>query len=432
MRRTDAMAARLPQLYRDGELIRGSAAGRAGGVLELPAVQLEVLGEEEVEVQIAHWFNTARTLDEAAALAALLDFVPESWQTLPLFRTWVTSMRDSMLQDGAVTVRGLEDFVEEYTRGFQSATRIAAVPRIDTWSSSPSDSTAALIENPLLKRDQRVPQTGGIEPLFQFQVMQKGLDEPFASFLLRGLASGPEYVPVLVNVTTGQGLVFKSPVPVGSRLWLMADSKGGVIANLEGTDVSSRLFSVGDISPGTPWEGGQVKQPAQAIKLARGANDLWFFPLAHYDALGLDRFLFALPDLLMQQGRWDQSRFDQSLFYQDPAMLLHVLWQETQPAKVSIQLPAGLMLSAAGRLTQAIADRTQLESSLTTGVQKLKAAGVDAAVELRAFHEEQRQREFLRMVLPLVVRENGPVGADRLPDAGGVFEVTTFEGSTFR
>jgi len=432
MGRTDSMAARLPQLYRDGELLRGSVTGHTGGVLDLPAVQLEVLGEEEVEVQIAHWFGTARSLGEAAALAALLDFEPESWQTLPLFRTWVNSMRDSMLLDGAVTIRGLEVFVEEYSRGFQSATGIAAVPQIDSWSPVPSINDAALIENPLLKRDQRVPQTGGIEPLLQFQVLQKGLDESFASFLLNGLALGPEYVPVIVNVTTGQGLVFKSPVPVGGRLWLMADSDGGMTANLEGTDATANLFSVSDVSPGNPWGGNQAKQPAQAIRLARGANDLWFFPLAHYDALGLDRFLFSLPDLLTQQGRWDQSRFDHALFYQEPAMLLHVLWQETQPAKVEIQLPAGAMLSAAGRFIPALAARTELESSLAEGVGKLKAAGVETSVELLAFREEQRQREFLRTILPLTVRERGPVGEDKLPDAGGVFEVTAFEGSTFR
>jgi hypothetical protein len=35
-------------------------------------------------------------------------------------------------------------------------------------------------------------------------------------------------------------------------------------------------------------------------------------------------------------------------------------------------------------------------------------------------------------VLPLVVREPGPTGADRLPDAGGLWEVTDFDESTFR
>jgi hypothetical protein len=99
---------------------------------------------------------------------------------------------------------------------------------------------------------------------------------------------------------------------------------------------------------------------------------------------------------------------------------------------VSIQLPAGLMLSLTGRLDEAVADRSRLETSLTQGVRKLKAVGVDAGVELRAFQERQRQMDFLRMVLPITVTERGPVGADRLPDAGGVFEVTTFEGSTFR
>ncbi len=432
MGRTDSMAARLPQLYRDGELIRGSRSGRSGGVLDLPAVQLEVLGEEEVEVQVAHWFGAARSLKEAAALAALLDFEPEEWQTLPLFRAWVNSMRDSMLLDGAVTVRGLQRFVEEYSQGFQSASGIAAFPRIDDWSTEPSLRTAAFLENPSRDRAQRVPQTGGTEPLQQFQVVQQGLTETFASFLLTGLASGPEYVPVIVNVTTGQGVVFRKPVPIGSRLWLTAAGDGAMTANLEGTDATGDLFSVAGVQPGIPWEGSQVKQPPEAIRLARGANDLWFFPLAHYDALGLDRFLYALPDLLLQQGRWDQSRFDHSLFYQEPAILLDALWRERAPATVRIQLPAGTMLSAAGRAEQALAARSELENSLNEGVRKLKATGVDASVELCPFREEQPQRDFLRGVLPRTVRERGPVGADQLPDAGGIFEVTTFEGSTFR
>ena len=57
---------------------------------------------------------------------------------------------------------------------------------------------------------------------------------------------------------------------------------------------------------------------------------------------------------------------------------------------------------------------------------------METSVELLAFREEQRQREFLRTVLPFTVQERGPVGEDKFPDAGGVFEVTAFEGSTFR
>jgi len=36
------------------------------------------------------------------------------------------------------------------------------------------------------------------------------------------------------------------------------------------------------------------------------------------------------------------------------------------------------------------------------------------------------------MVLPLVHREVASMGADRLPDAGALFDVTSFDDSTFR
>ena len=432
MQRVDAMADRLPHLYRDGELIRGSQSGHTGGILGVPAVQMEIVGEDAIEVQIAHWFRTARTLQEAAGLADLLDFAPEDWQTLQLFRTWVETMRDAMLKDGAVTVRGLQNFVEAYTAGFQAATGIGAVPRIDVWSTSRSPEAAAFIENPAKQSTLRVPVSGATEPLYQFTVVQRGLDVSQGSFLLTGLATGPEHVPVLVNVTTGEALIFRDVLPAGQRLWLLATASAGVVASLEGIDVSEKVFSVSGVIPGVPWPQGQVQHPARAMTLERGENELWFLPLAHYDARGLDRFLFFLADLAMRQGRFEQSMFDQALFYQEPALVITAFWLENQPAKVEIELPAGCLLSRSGRLTAAIADRSRLEVSLNEGVGALRAAGVDAEVRLMPFADAQRQRDALRLVMPFIVRERGPSGADRLPDAGGVFEVTTFNDSTWR
>ena len=112
MSRVDAMADRLPHLFRDGALVRGAASAHTGGVLGVPAVQLEVVDEDALEVHLAHWFGTARGFDEAAGLAAVLDIPPEPWHTLALFRAWLDSLRDSMLNEGAVSVRGLQQFVE--------------------------------------------------------------------------------------------------------------------------------------------------------------------------------------------------------------------------------------------------------------------------------------------------------------------------------
>ena len=432
MGRIDTMANRLPQLYRDGALIRGSVSDTAGGLLGVPAVQMEIVDDDARDIQIAHWFDTARRLDEAAALAMLLDFVYDPWQTLPLFRAWVHAIRSAMLTEGAVTVRGLQVFVEEYTQRFQAATRIGAVTRIGQWSMLPSTNLPAFIENPERRIYERVPGSGDSEPLCQFEIVNKGLDETHAAFLLTGLADGPEYVPLLANVTSGQALVFLAPVPPGARLWITPTDDGGLRAMLESTDMSDRLYSVTSLTPGTPWENSAVQRPAHAITLKRGANGLWFFPLAHYDALGLDRFLLSLPDLLLQQGRYDRSSFDHALLYQAAALIVRVSWLETQPASFEVALPAGTLLSPRDRLDRALEDRDRLERSLNDGVSKLRACGVASRVALRPFTDFQRQMDFLQGVLPITHRENAPTGADRLPDAGGIFEVTSYEESTYR
>lgn len=429
MGRLDDMAARLPQLYRDGELIRGAPAAD-GGVLGVPAVQLEIVEEDAREIQLAHFFDAARNLDEAAALAAVLDIAPEPWQTLPLFRAWVHALRDAMLEHGAVTVRGIQRFVDDYAAGFQSATRIRAA-RSGSWSKTRSNSLPALIENPRRVRWARVPGSAGTEPLTKFEVDNAGLDESVANFLLTGTSDGPEYVPVLVNVTTQQALVFLGKVPVGARLWL--DVQGDQLrARLEADDVSTQLYSVSNVVPGTAWQTSAAERPARPLRLARGTNQLWFLPLAHYDALGLDRFLSALPDLLLQQGRFDSSQFDRALFHQPGALTAFVGWLETQPARFDVELPAGTFVGPAARSGEALELRATLERALDDGVARLRAAGVASSVRLRDFSEAQPQRDRLRLVLPLTHRELGPSGADRLPDMGGVFEVTTYEESTYR
>jgi hypothetical protein len=190
--------------------------------------------------------------------------------------------------------------------------------------------------------------------------------------------------------------------------------------------------SVSGVTPGTPWEQAQVRQPALPITLARGRNDLWFLPVAHYDALGLDRFLLALADIALMQGRYDHTAFDQAVFYQDPAAIFRVSWVETQPAAFRIELPGGTLLNSAGRTQNALQSRDDLGFSLDLAVKKLKAAGVASSVVLEPFQEVQPQTDYLQAVLPVKVRDVGVVGADQMPDKGGLFGVTEFDQSTFR
>ena len=426
------MLSRLPILYRDGALV--------ADVLSIPGLGLEILGEDAVEVQRAHWFDSALALEQVARLAAVLDIPAESWQNLAEYRAWVHALRDAMLQQGAVTIEAIQNFVVQYARAYQAAANILATPQLEDWAypdtgdgtTIPDVRKPLFIENPAVRRFQRIPDLGGIEPLWQFSVENKGLDPAFLDMLMVGLCSGPESVPVLVNLTTGEALLFLGNVPPGQRLWIDGQPDGNVRAHLERQDVTAALRSVTGVIPGMPWENTQVRQPARALTLARGRNDLWFLPVAHFDALGLDRFLLALADIALQQGRYDTTSFDRALFFQDPAVSLHVSWVETQPARFRITLPAGALRTASGQTATGHASRAELGTALDLAVHKLRGVGIASTVALAPFCDMQAQTDYLTAVLPITIREAATMGADRLPDAGGVYGVTQFGESTFR
>jgi hypothetical protein len=415
--RAVAMAGRLPQLYREGELLTQ--------VLEVLGLPLEILDEEALAVQRAHWFDHALELEEAARLAALLDIAPEPWQSPEEYRVWVHALRDAMLEQGSVTRSALAGFVREYSDGYQAAAGITALGPID------QEGTGVLVENPLRRRYGPLP-AGPIEPLARFTLVNTGLDPAPVACLLTGLPGAPEAVPVLVNLTTGRALVFLGTVPPGRRLWIRPASGGTAAATLEQRDVSDRIRSVDGVAPGRPWDELTVESPGRTLVLEPGPNELWFLPVAHFDAPGLNRFLMALADLLMALGRYDLTAFDHSLFFLDPVVSLRLTWVETEPASVDVLLPAGGLLGPAGDHDRSLDERERLGFALDLAVRRLKAAGVRATVEFRGHHEVQPQGDFLTAVLPQVSRERGPTGVDALPDPGGLFDVTRFEDSTYR
>jgi hypothetical protein len=413
MKRADDMAARLPLLYREGE--------RVVATLAQPAIQVEIVEEELLDIQRAHHFDAALELEDAAKLAALLDFVPEPWQNLALFRSWVHSQRNAALQRGAVTAEALLGFARSYTDGFQDATNVRF-----------QDQAPVLIENPSRRQFMRPGFIDNITPLSQFTIENKGLDDSELSFLLTGLPAAPESVPVIVNLTTGEGLMFQGNIGPGQRLWLRARTDGTVEGTLERQDVTDRLRTITNVVPGEPWTTPQVQVPARALQLMRGENHLWFLPVAHYDILGLDRFLLALADLALEQGRWDEATLDHSVFYQDAAVNLSAGWIESEPASFEVVMPTQSVRRSPLASGSAEEERERLRGAIGLGIKRLKAAGVRSTVHARAFTEVQGQVDYLTTVLPLTIKEVGSTGADRVPDAGGLFDVTGYTDSTFR
>ena len=145
-------------------------------------------------------------------------------------------------------------------------------------------------------------------------------------------------MPLIANLTTGDALLFHGNVAPGQRLWIRAAQDGSVTRNWSAM-MSPRSWSRSSgITPGTPWTAPQIKSPATALPLVRGDNTLWFLPVAHFDELGLDRFLLALADLALDDGHWDSAKLDHSIFYLDPAINMRLTWLELEPASIELQL----------------------------------------------------------------------------------------------
>ncbi len=429
MGHAETLGGRLPALYREGQNLE-----RLLSILGLP---LEEMDQQMRDIQRSHFFNQCVSLEDATKLGAILDIPHEDWQSLRDYRLWVHSLRDARLKAGAVTREGIRLFVHQYLEGFQRLKGLKISPPATEFSSEPSDSIPSLIENPPVYRYWRGPGPEGLAPLDRFKVTNNGLTETPLDLILTAFGNdAPEVVPLLMNTSTGNAMVFLGAIPTGNRLWIWSEKENddtfSVHAELEGQDVTDQLRYIEGLVPGDANTAVAASGDAKPLMMQRGENEFWFMPLAHYDAPGLDRALFALADLNLKQGVWDQTLFDQSLFSQQAAVSLQMLWVETAPATFSVELPAGSMLSQALQREESIADRERLESSLAEALRRLSAAGVASGVRMRSHKEQQKTRERLVRVLPQTFKERGSIGSDDLPDSGGAFGVTDFDNSIFR
>ncbi len=429
MAHVDSIRDRLPELYKEGQNL--------SRLLDVMALPLEEMDQQMRDIQRSHFFNQCVTLEDASKLGAILDIPVEDWQSFRDYRLWVHSLRDARLKAGAVTREGVRLFVHQYLEGFQRLKEVKLSPPATEFSTTESDTIPSLIENPPVYRYMRPPGPNGLAPLDRFKITNNGLDSTPINLVLTAFGSdAPEYAPMLMNVTTGNAIVFLGEIPTGKRLWIWSEKKEddslSLHAELEGHTVTDKLKYIEGLVPGDANTATQASGDPKPLMLERGTNEFWFMPLAHYDVPGLDRALLALADLNLKQGVWDETLFDQSLFSQNAAVALQMLWVETAPATFRVELPAQSMLSQTGNLEEGISDRDQLESSLEEALRRLSAAGVESRVHMRSHKEVQGARERLARVLPMTIKEKGSIGSDDLPDSGGAFGITDFDNSIFR
>lgn len=424
MPRAATITSRLPRIYRDGEVI-GTLAGNWG-------VQLDGLDEASASVQRDHWFDATPDDAAAVALARVLDIAPEEFHAnLAEFRAWVHAVRDGILREGSVTAEALRILVDEYAQGFQQANGIQICPPIKQWAKAPDRVMAALVENPTQLRTMRLPATDGIEPLARLVVANRGLDPAPWAVVLFGTEGGSEYAPFVANRTTGHAIVYRGTVDVGQVLVIApgAEDRTSVRAVLNGVDVTERLDTYPSLVPGPDGPGGMSETPQSSL-LARGDNEFWFLPLAHYQTPGLGRFLLALADDALRTGRFDSTVFDDSLFAQRPEVGALIAWVEARPAAFEIHLPAHALFAPPNGTVSAMAAKDRLELGLDVAVSRAAAVGVEAEVTLDTLAERQPGRDRLVAAMPRVINEVGPTGADRLTNSSGAFDVTGYDEST--
>lgn len=423
MKHLDQMAERLPMLYRSGPLLRG--------LLSQPALQQMFIDQDMAGIQQAHFFELTRDFEEARKLADLLGLVPEQGSGLREFRSFVAAFRDAIKQHGTTTLPSLRAFVADHMSRFQQKLGLRLVSNANSWRDQQlGNGFPAFVENPRqFKWEAFKPEAAG-SPLQEFAVEHQGLDPSPCGFLLKADTDAAEASPCLINLTNGSGLIFHGVLKPGQRLWLRPQGPNALQAFLEHRNVSSQVSSFKNWQPGTSLAPDALTTPAEPIVLDVGTNQLSFFPIAQFNQAGLDRFLLAMPSPQMAQGSFNQTQFNQALFHQDRRIRIAMAWFEKQRASFQVRLPMAAMLRKPP-LTNEQADhaRIRLINSLNQGVKRLKAAGTVGSVVPVVHSERMRQMDYLKIIMPIKLKEGGVVGKVGRLKKGASFDQTSYDDS---
>lgn len=450
MNRLDAMLSRLPPVYRTAP---GSVLHQ---VLAVSAMAMAALDEDMDRVQRSHWIDTAFDRREMARLGALFDIPPAPWEPDRLYRARLKATIAARLR-GAVTRAELEGVLVSILNGAQEALglrymRLDARARkgkaVFATGQAPNPGLPAFVEFP--PRRQRSAELsrrlGRLRPFDAFPARNLGLFATPLEGAFWGVPGRRTAVPVLVNLTNGTVMAYGGAVPCGKCLRFAAAADGSLRADLDGTDVSDRLLTGSGYDPDRRPDAIQPHALPRPLRLERGDNDLWFFPLALFDAPGLDVARLAMPpsrrqleagDRRVQQGQFDSntlsgevSAFDAAVFYEQPAAVLDVWWAEARPATFRFEIPAGVVRREAGDHSLFEVDHGRLFALMQQTVDLLRAAAVHGEVLDRPLRERQRTVDRVVVLRPDQGRETAR-SSDALVALSALFDTTAIDGARF-
>lgn len=445
MNRLDAMRDRLPPIWghEDGTLTHA--------LLALIAAWQAAYDEDMDRVQRSHWVDTAFDFEDLAKLGALFDVAPAPWETTGLYRTRLKATIAARLR-GAVSRDVLEFVLVAILGGAQTALGsryfdlpVTAGRGVPVFHTGPTDRVdeAAFIEFPLRRRrSSDLLDNGALRrPLATATLTNRGLFPADLQGVVRGVAGRRTAVPVIANLTNNQVMAYVGVLSCGEALRIGVAADGTFTADHAGRDVSDRFLTAGDFVPGARFAPVVPDPTPQPLRLERGENRLWFFPLALYDEPTLGTGVFAMPETDIRHGRWagkgesagsseQATPFDRSLFEQPPAVSLDLFWDEAAPASFRFELPAGVVRREAGADTDAETERERLFSLLQDTVSLLRAAGVDGRVEARPLASTQRQHDRVQVLDPTQLAEQQPM-LSRLAGLSALFDVSAIDDARF-
>ena len=414
-------------------LPRGRAGRRACS--SVPGVAIEIVDEDLVSIQRAHWFDHAVELDDAAGLAAVLDSRPSRGRACACSARGCTRCATRCCSTARVTRPAITRLRASLrVRRSRPPSEALALPPLDEFADSPSPDPAGARREPAAPAraahaDDRRHRAAAAVPASS----TAGSTRRPPALLLDGLPDGPECVPVIANLTTGDALIYRGTIGPGQRLWIAPGRRRhGDTRGSSAPTSPTACVSVRGLVPGTPWPSVQSAARRRS-RCGQGRTSCGSCRSPTSTTSASTASCSRWPTWTCAKGAATTPTFDQSLFYQDPAASLHAVWMEAAAGGVRDRA-AGRHAAPSRRRPEAdaLAARSQLGASLSSRSTACAPPACAPRCVLRELHETQRTGDALVSILPLVRREIGPTAPTRLPDAGGVFGVTDFDDSTFR
>jgi hypothetical protein len=414
------------------------------GLLDVASLELEAVAEDLDRVRRTHWVDLVYQLGDLDKLAALLGIERLSWEDLPTFRARLIPLAKAMLA-GAVGPRAIRGFVFDYLSRASDALHATVVLGLNRHDAEnafapdpdvPAYRPLVLAEYPPRLRRSNVLRTrrGRVPYLFRWEERNRGLDETVVACTIIGMPSGRTAVPIVVNLSTGDLVGWAGVVAVGQRLRVEAAGGGdpraarATLTTLSGRrDVTDRLFTLGDYRSGVPFSSGDLDPAPLLPRLTRGQNSIVYLSAGLYGVAGLDHVFFAIAGDDLREAVFDQTRFDHSVFPSGTVAGLELEWTEREPASFEVRVPRTVAIAPEG----AGSVHEELAAALTSGVERLHAAGVRAQLRFEPFTETQRQADRVQLPWVVLPPETGPVGVVQDVGLGARFGDATFATTRF-